>query len=222
MTIQALQKELEQVTGKPHIFKFNENRSTMLSVRWEPNCTKVSIHRFFLEAPVEVVEDLGAYISQTKRKVSPKLRAFIEMRSQGLDYSHLVCHTLLITQGKYFDLKPLLEEINREYFDSSLSVAITWYGGHNTKSRSSVIFGQYDSPRKLVKIHRRLDGRYVPEYVLRFVIYHEMLHAIYPPKFEGKERCMVHHPEFRRKEREFCDFKQATAWIERHKQRFFK
>ena len=40
----TFQERLENSVGSKLRLKINDNRSTMLSVKWDPDCTKVSLH----------------------------------------------------------------------------------------------------------------------------------------------------------------------------------
>ena len=60
----------------------------MLSVKWEPDCTKVSLHRMFLQAPQECDGSLACYLRQEHKIIAPSVKAFIEDNLKSLDYSH--------------------------------------------------------------------------------------------------------------------------------------
>ena len=55
-------------------------------------------------------------------------------------------------------------------------------------------------PEGLVLINRLLDGPLTPSWYLDFLVYHELLHAVIPPR-PGTARILIHPPEFRRAER---------------------
>ncbi len=89
-TIEALtfQEQLENSAGMKLHLKINDNRSTMLSVKWEPDCTKVSLHRMFLQAPQNVMQALACYLRGEHKNISPSIKAYIEDNLQKLDYSY--------------------------------------------------------------------------------------------------------------------------------------
>ena len=152
----------------------------MLSVKWEPDCTKVSLHRMFLLAPQNIMEELACYLRREINIISPSVKAFIEYNLQKLDYSNQLDLNKLKSQGNVYNLQHLYRELNREYFNEKLDLHITWFGKPTQRSRSRVTFGLYHDPLRLIKIHRRLDSPAFPDYVVSYVIYHEMLHHVCP------------------------------------------
>ena len=55
----------------------------------------------------------------------------------------------------------------------------------------------------------------MPRYVVTFVVFHEMLHAHFGMRTDGRRR-LVHCPEFRRLEAAHPDFDRARLWIDRN------
>lgn len=84
----ALQERLENSSGRKLKLKINDNRSTMLSIKWEPDGTKVSLHRIFLEAPTNVMDALACHLRHRDHIIGPTVKAFIEENLRNLDYSH--------------------------------------------------------------------------------------------------------------------------------------
>jgi hypothetical protein len=67
----------------------------------------------------------------------------------------------------------------------------------------------------LVRIHRVLDQAAVPEFFVRFVVFHELLHAAIPARRTGR-RTVHHGADFRRIERAYPDFERAKRWENEH------
>lgn len=218
----SFQKELEQGSRKKLKVKINDNRSTMLSVKWEPDCTKVSLHRMFLEAPQNIMEELACYLRRESKIISPTVKAFIENNLQKLDYSHQLDRSKLTSQGNVYNLRHLYHELNHEYFKGKLDLHITWFGKSNQRSRSRVTFGLYHDPLRLIKIHRLLDSPSFPEYVVSYVIYHEMLHHVCPAYVDEKGMNRVHSKEFKAKEQKYRHYELAQTWIKDHKAFLFE
>lgn len=57
-----------------------------------------------------------------------------------------------------------------------------------------------------------LDARDVPDYVVGFVVFHEMLHAALEPDL-GDGRRRFHTDEFKDRERSHPDHVAAESWI---------
>jgi hypothetical protein len=221
MPLSEFQKKLENDLKKSVKLTINDNRSTMLSVKWEPGCTKVSLHRFFVNAPDNIMKSLACYIKQEEKTISNSVRSFIEDSMRKLDYSHLLNKMKLDVNGITYNLKTFLDEINKDYFDNLINLNITWFGRRNQKNRSQVTFGLYYEPLKLIKIHRLLDKPEVPDYMISYVIYHEMLHFVCPSYFDKNGKHRIHNKEFREKELQFKDYQIAQDWINNNRERLF-
>lgn len=217
----SFQEQLESCTGKKLRLKINDNRSTMLSVKWEPDCTKVSLHRMFLQAPQNVMQALACYLKGEHKQIAPTIKAYIENHLQQLDYSHELDLSKLQPKGHVYDLQEIYHEINHEYFDDPLKLFITWFGEGNRKSCKRLTFGLYHDPLRLIKINRLLDNTYFPDYFVAYVIYHEMLHYVHPAYVDEKGQKHIHSKEFKEREKKFRYFKHAQEWIRENQNYLF-
>lgn len=210
--------ELENRSGLKLRLRLNNNVSTMLSVRRERKEAKVSLHRMFLEAPQPVVHAVASYIRGRRKVVDPVIRAYIQQKISKLDYTHRLRPDKLVTEGKHFNLKELFDQVNHEYFKGQLRLNITWFGRPRRKKSSQLTYGLYYDSLKLVKIHWMLDDPEVPEYFMKYVIYHEMLHHVCPAYTDENGRSYVHSPEFRAREKEFSHYEEAEAYLKQHRE----
>lgn len=113
--------------------------------------------------------------------------------------------------GSVFDLRKLFDRLNAEHFDSGIQVAqLGW-----SFRRSRRVLGHYDSAHRAIVINRRLDHPLVPEYVVCYVLFHEMLHALMGVHCENGTR-RVHHPRFKQAERRFPEYRLARDFIRSH------
>ena len=218
----SFQQELEARAGMKLQLKINNNRSTMLSVRWEPDETVVSLHKMFLRAPRNVMESLACYLRREHKNIAPSIKYFIEENVKKLDHTHLVDQMELSSKGNVYDLQKIYNNLNAQYFDSRLKLKITWFGKSNQRNRSRTTFGLYHDPLKLIKIHRMMDVSHFPEYVVAYVVYHEMLHNVCPSYHDDRGIHRVHSKEFKAKETEFQHYHLAQNWIKGHHKYFFK
>lgn len=221
MSLATFQQQVENLSGVKLKLKINDNRSTMLSVRWEPDCTKVSLHRMFLHAPQNVMQSLSCYIRQEHKIISRDIKVFIEDGLKKLDYSHTLDKSKLFSQGRIHNLKDLYDELNDEYFKAKLKLFITWFGKPSQRNKSRVTFGLYHDQLKLIKINRLLDRPAVPRYVVSYVIFHEMLHHVCPAYVDEKGLHRVHNKEFKTQETRFKNFDLAQKWIKEQQANLF-
>jgi Protein of unknown function DUF45 len=112
--------------------------------------------------------------------------------------------------GAHHDLTPLFDALNARYFrDSLLRPRLGW----SSRSWRSQL-GCFDPALNQIVLNRRLDRDVIPEYVVTYVLYHEMLHLKHPMKF-ARCRRESHSPEFRREEKVFADYGRAMQFLER-------
>lgn len=214
-------RKLQNLVGSELSIRINNNRSTMLHVRWHEDKTQVSLHRMFLHAPHKVQQALASYIRRDDEVIAPAVKAYIDKNVPTLDHSHLLSPEQLITRGSTYNLKTLYNKINKRYFGSSLDLQISWFGDANSRFSSKCTLGLYYDVVKLVKIHRLLDNPSVPSYVIEYVIYHEMVHAVCPPfTYESGRKC-IHTKDFKELESVFEHFEEARDWLTKHHRNFF-
>ena len=112
--------------------------------------------------------------------------------------------------GKHYDLAPMFARLNAEYFAGSLPLPrIAW-----SKRVWRTQLGCYDPALDQIVMNRQLDRESVPEFVVAYVLYHEMLHQKHPVRF-ARCRRESHSPEFRREEKKFADYARAMKFLKR-------
>ena len=120
-----------------------------------------------------------------------------------------------------FDLQEIFAEVNARYFNSELALSIDWYGTGVTTARTSVRLAYYHQKKEAIRVSRLLSSPLVPRYFLGYVIYHEMLHHVYPPLISEGKRRKIHHKEFLAKEKEYHDYVKAKEFLKKHSKALF-
>lgn len=110
--------------------------------------------------------------------------------------------------GMHWDLAACFERVNAAYFGRRLSrPRLTWNRVFTGRK-----FGHFDALGDTVMVSCTLDRADLPEYVLDYIMYHELLH-----KDLGVERrngrAAKHAPEFRARERRFARYAEAEALL---------
>ena len=125
----------------------------------------------------------------------------------------------LRTSGLVHDLEllaaPLFAGVFAADFADKPLPALTWGRRGKSRTRRSMRLGSFDLEARLVRIHAALDQPAVPAWFVRYVLFHELLHAAHPPVRKGS-RWIHHGPEFRRREQAYPDYPRALAWEEEH------
>lgn len=207
--------------GIRHRLSVNDNRNTMISIRRREGSLFLSIHRIFLKAPPNVMQALLQDIKRARPKISQVVKEFIDSTRQERDYSELIDESRLQQKGVVHDLQAIYNRLNRRYFADELKLSITYFGEHKKRVRSRCSLGLYYDSLKLIKIHRLLDNETVPEYVIEFIVYHEMVHAVRPSTRDETGRRSIHHASFKEMEKEFHEYESANLWIKKNRANFF-
>ncbi len=218
----SFQQQVEQYSGKKLKLTINDNRSTMVSVKWESDHTIVSLHRMFLNAPENVMASLACYVDKRQKSISQPVKTFISEKIRTLDYSYTIPSSSIQHQGSVYNLREIYDTLNRDYFNNSLDLNITWFGSRTNRNRSRITFGLYCDTLKLIKISRLMDTPTFPDYVISYVVYHEMLHYYCPPYVNAKGYNSIHNKEFKKREAEFKQFRLAKSWFAENQTNFFK
>ncbi len=113
---------------------------------------------------------------------------------------------LLPPQGKRFDLEKIFADLNKRHFAGRIpGLRLGW-----TPRRSRTVLGHYDSAHRTISISRWLDSPCLPEYLVEYVVFHEMLHARFPLARQGHRR-VVHSAAFRAAEKKFPKYAEARS-----------
>jgi hypothetical protein len=114
------------------------------------------------------------------------------------------------TAGVHHDLAESFARVCREHFQGQLPrPKLTW-----NQTLTHRKFGHYDFLTDTVMVSRSLDRADVPAYVLDFVMYHELLHKKLGIRWQNGRRG-AHTPEFRAAERQFPQYAEAEAYLNR-------
>lgn len=108
--------------------------------------------------------------------------------------------------------RSLLESYLRVSLDMDLALPqvpkLSW-----SKTVSGHRFGHWDPHHGVVVISQILDDPDVPEFVLDYVLYHELLHVLHPVRMGSGTKRIVHGAAFRRDERRFPRWREGEEWI---------
>ncbi|MDD4891671.1 MAG: hypothetical protein PHU85_17265 [Phycisphaerae bacterium] len=112
--------------------------------------------------------------------------------------------------GRARDLAAAFDRVNAEYFGARMPrPRLTW---SRTLTRRK--FGHYDHLRDTVMISATLDDAEVPEFVVDYVLYHELLHKQHGMVWSNG-RARVHTPTFKQADRNFARYAEADEWLKK-------
>ncbi|MBD2504471.1 M48 family peptidase [Anabaena azotica] len=176
------------------------------------SAASIMVSEGFINAPNAVLQALvESALLGKKQKNTQIIREFASTE----EYSNVLLELDLIAevmaenpQGKFYNLDELFDKVNHEYFFSSLPKPRLAWSRINTYRK----LGHYESARDRVVISLTLDDAKVPEFVVEFVLYHELLHKYHGTKWVQGKR-MVHTKEFRASESQFKFYNEASEWL---------
>jgi hypothetical protein len=114
-------------------------------------------------------------------------------------------------RGKVYDLDRMFAKLNRNYFDGTIpKPTITW-----SQRRTKNLRSHHDQVFDSITISKTLDSKDVPDFVVEYILYHEMLHIKHPPRLINGRRYR-HTTAFRLDERKFEHYEQAQKWLEHY------
>jgi predicted metal-dependent hydrolase len=147
---------------------------------------------------------------KTKRKIAhPKL----PMQRQ-LNLQH---------EGKYFDLRAIFEGLNERHFKGRLrGYKVMWGRKRKRRPKEYFIFGTIQEEDRVIRINPALDQPFVPLSFLKYILYHEMLHAVVPDEVRSNGQRCVHTEKFYERERKFPRYRSARRWEEENLARFLR
>lgn len=200
---------LSSVCGKTVSLKLTDNSSRMVSVSADDCVASVRVHRIFLEAEADVIRELALFVKKRKVK-TPLINRFITEKSAELRGLYRRTGTIK-PSGRHHDLTQAYESVNAEYFGGGIDAAITWGRAGSGRAVRRRTLGSYSFSTNTIRVNPVLDNKDVPEYYLRFIVYHEMLHACVGMDESGARRS-IHPRHFREMERLFKDYQRAVDW----------
>lgn len=201
---------------------FTNNRSTMISFRHRRGRYALRLHRLFRHADERLLDHLSRYLMSPRKTDSVELDRFIAAHQEEIDRTRSLRRKTLITQGRKHDLKAILESVCHTYFNGEIDLRIGWGRRprrHRTARRRrrsvSRALATYNFETRTILVSPVLDAPNVPQYVLEWIVYHEVLHHVLPvQEISGRRRYHTH--QFRVLERAFIHYEAAKQWEETH------
>ncbi len=205
----------------PVVARFTGSKKARHAIVVRRRVVEFQISGVFRTAPLRVLSLLG-YILTAKllrENVEPALRkqynAYVQMKFAQQKSAVRKPSARYTPIGKYFNLDEIFDEINRAYFGGKLPRPILGWSLNKAYTR----LGFYDAQRNLLVISKIFDNKKTPPEVVRYMMYHEMLHIALPAKKGPSGRRKIHTSTFRELERQFPDYERITRWIAKYRHR---
>ena len=203
--------------------KFYPYAGTHHTIRMRSGRVYVRISDIFQSAPAEVHRALA--FSLVAKLLSRKTPGFYERVYRDYAYSPQILRASDIARrtrgrkmissarGRVYDLDKIFQRLNRRYFEGALEKpALTW-----SQRRTRRILGHHDAAHDTIVISKTLDSEDVPEWLVEYILYHEMLHIKHPARLI-RGRRYYHTNAFRSEEQRFPHYEEAQLWLDRSAQ----
>ena len=210
MTLADLVAYMNDGSRRKVEIKLTRNRVSMLSMNFAMfGKVRIRMHEGYLKAPPPIFRALRDYV-RTRDRDKWKIAARFVHEIQS-DVRVRRPPARLATSGKNYDLKELYDEVNREFFSGKVSCRIGWGRQRPALRRrrwsKHIRFGSWHGGTKTVRVHPILDDPRAPREFVRYIVFHEMLHAVVPETVSGSRR-RIHSAQFKALEKSFPNFRE--------------
>ena len=212
------ERALGAALGVPVSVRYGRARRTVVRARREGGRMLVTLNEVFAQAPPGVRDALGAWLraGRRARRASAELDRWIE-RSLAELHARAPEPLALRTAGAHHDLAALAadllaRELRADFAPPAAPPRITWGRAARSRSRRSLRLGSFDYAARVVRIHPVLDQAAVPASFVRYVLFHELLHAALGEHTHPDGRRAHHGPAFKAREQAYPGLAAALAW----------
>ena len=202
--------------NNPPAIKFY-NSNTLYRVKHRDHSFEFILHEGYLNAPKEI-QSLLISLPERKR-MSKKTRSILREYSRGeqfrkiqkqLNTRSIALYLESDAIGRCYHLKEVFQRVNAAYFKGRQSLPHLCWSTRATHRK----FGHYNPAVDSIQLSLTLDAKTIPEYVVDFVLYHELLHRDLGI-LEKNGRQYAHRTEFRHREQAFPQYIKAQAFLDR-------
>lgn len=191
------------------------------SVRYTSRGILFRLSDLMEDAPRPVIEATGhLLLARLHHRKCPTRyeRLYYEFtRSDDMDEASHEAHSarrrvrLPDPKGHWYDLRDSFERINATYYKGQLpEFELTW-----SESQARTLLGHHDGHLNRITVSRIMDSPKVPQYVLDYIMFHEILHFVIPIARQNGRR-VVHPPKFRKAEKVYRHYQEALDWLDKH------
>ena len=151
-TVAHLQNKISRLVNKPVQLAITDNTCSMISIRPSSNGYNLRLHHMFLDTDTDVIASLAHFIKGRSKKAPSLLRDFVRSNSNKIRKSSpRPRRTVLRSNGRFFDLNMLFDQVNAKYFNNKIDCSITWGPNRRVTSTSSKAIGDIPGVRLPMK-----------------------------------------------------------------------
>ena len=149
---------------------------SLYKITEDSSSKNISVHESFIHAPdkilTAILDTVFSKHSKPSRQIIRDYTFTPEYQATRTELEYLGVPPGSYARGNVHHLDLSFNRVNQEYFQNSLSQPFLIWSSRLTYRK----FGHYQWDIDTVMISQTLDNRRVPEYVVDYVMYHELLH----------------------------------------------
>jgi len=218
--LDAIQRISIFLPNIPRSRQFNQYRvefrlyhiGPLYKIREKNKTIEIVAQESFLHAPDQV---LIALLDTALQPPSGSRAQIIREYASGKQYQtiresleYLSVPPGSFSAGKHHDLEKSFERVDQHFFSGKLKKPHLVWNNRMTRRK----FGHYQEDTNTVMVSISLDHPRVPEYVLDYVMYHELLHQKLGACLKNSRRY-THTPDFKRKELAYPQIAEAQQFL---------
>lgn len=191
-----------------------ESSSYLYRMKIKDSIGYLSLNENFISAPIGIKRDVLLSAFNRDKKALQRIRAY------SFTDDFLLLEKMLSgkstnlqnkPQGEKYNLALIFHRVNRMYFQDSLNQPnLRW-----SQRRSHRRLGSYQSQSDTITINRSLDREGIPDFVLDFIMYHELLHKKLGVHQVNSGRHN-HNKNFKNLEKKFLNYSKANEWLKQN------
>lgn len=193
------------------VVSFRNYRNANCYIRWKNQRIEVRHADILMQAPAAVTEAIASILLARlyRKRVAPEhVTTYRNFMSAGETRQSIEAlrrergvKRMAGPRGRHYDLGQMFDEVNRQWFGGVLPrPKLGW-----TLSVSRRTLGHYDPVHHAIVISSFLDSPEAGYDLVRYVVFHEMLHIKHPIHYRDGRR-VIHSAAFREEERQYPQF----------------
>lgn len=209
-TLQSISPSFREIKIEAHFYRYIGLTHT---IRRKGSTWAIRISDHCENAPAQVLESIIVLLSckvlrkkPSRRAVqiynefrkSPEIEAAVRKRRVLKGRKEIASGS-----GEHHSPEEIYREINARYFGDRIEISRIGWG----RRRSWRRLGHFDPLHQTITLSSVLDSPKVPDFVIKYIVYHEMLHAAF------QDMPKHHPPIFRKTERAYPDFERAKNFL---------
>src|SRR5438105_1091396 len=199
----VLASRLSSLLREPVEVELTDNAWTMVSYRRVSGRLHFRLHHMFARAQETVMRALAGFTGRNRRAHGRAIDEYVRQHRDLIKPAAPRAEPPLATRGRVHDLAEIYLALNTRHFENTVNARIGWGRRSPGGKRRSIKMGVYFHDHRIIRIHPALDDDRVPRHFVDMVVFHEMLHQIFPPRVDARGRRTVHGAEFGDAERRF-------------------